>query len=323
MPPSKSTSRAELRAWEERWALPVALATLASVILIVLAQFVAGVSGDGAAEVLRSVDEKSGSVLLSGLLQAAAFVLLTLPLVYLFRAARARSDRVRSQLIGLVVAGPLFLGLAAGFTTAAQLDAADEFVAGDAKPTLTRQEAKEECVEEREDEDKGFLAEEYEPAKGETPLGACEDRKIEDDAASNARAEASLAPLATGLGLAGALGLIVALFYTSLWAMRTGLLSRFWGSLGMAAGIATVLGLIFFLLIWLIYIAFLVMGLVPGGKPPAWEKGEAVPWPTPGEKAAAEMEPEDGWDDGDEDLAGEGPPEGGDDGPKRKRKQRE
>jgi hypothetical protein len=322
VPPPKSTSRAELRAREERWALPVALATLLSVILIVLAQIVSGVSGDGAAEVLRSVDENSGSVLLSGLLQGAAFVLLTLPLVYLFRAARARSERVRSQLIGLVVAGPLFLGLAAGLTTAAQLEAADEFVAGEAKPGLTRQEAKDECVEEREDEEDGFLAEEYEPGKGETPLRACEDRKLEDDAASDARAEASLAPLSTGLGLAGALGLIVALFYTSLWAMRTGLLSRFWGSLGMAAGIATVIGLIFFLLIWLVYVAFLVLGFVPGGKPPAWEKGEAVPWPTPGEKAAAELEPEDGWDEGDE-PAGEGPPEGGDEGPKRKRKQRE
>lgn len=319
MPPPTSTSKAELRAWEERWALPVAVAAALSAVLIVAAPIIAGVSGDGAAEILRSVDENRGSVTLSGLLQAFGFVLLPLPLVYLFRAARARSEQVRSQLLGLVVAAPLFLALAAGLTMGVQQEAADEFVAGDAKPALTKQEANEECVEEREDDGSDFLVDEYEPGKGESPLRACENRKLEDDAAGEARAEASLAPLATGFGLAGALGLVVSFFYTNLWAMRTGLLSRFWGSLGMAIGIATVLGLAFFLLIWLVYFALLVLGKVPGGKPPAWAAGEAVPWPTPGEKAAAELEPEDGWDEAEV----EGAPEGGDDSPKRKRKQRE
>lgn len=306
---------AETRERESRWALPVALATLLSVVLFVAAQFVSSVSGDGAAEVLRSVDENSGSVLLAALIQAVAFALLAFPLVYLFRAARARSERVRSQLIGLVIAAPLFLALAAGLNGAVQREAADEFVAGDAKPTLTKQEANEECVEERQDEGGDFLVDEYDPAKGQSPLEACEDRKLDDDAADEARADASLAPLATGFGIAGALGFVIAIFYTCLWAMRTGLLSRFWGSLGMALGVATLIGLILFLLIWLVYIALLVAGLVPGGKPPAWEAGEAVPWPTPGEKAAAELEPEDGWD--------EEEAEGDDDSPKRKRKQRE
>ena len=45
-----------------------------------------------------------------------------------------------------------------------------------------------------------------------------------------------------GFGLGGSLGFVVALFYTCLWAMRTGLLTRFWGSLGMALGIAFLLG---------------------------------------------------------------------------------
>jgi hypothetical protein len=312
-------TRAETLERESRWALPVALATLLSVVLFIAARVVLGVSGDGAAEVLRSVDENSGSVMLSGLIQAAGFALLVFPLVYLFRAARARSEQVRSQLIGLVIAAPLFLALAAGLTSAAQREAADEFVAGEAKPALTREEANEDCVEERENDGNDSLVDEYEPGKGESPLKACENSKLEDDAAKEARAEASLAPLATGFGLAGALGLVVALFYTCLWAMRTGLLSRFWGSLGMALGIATLVGLIFFLLIWLVYFALLVVGKVPNGKPPAWERGEAVPWPTPGEKAAAEMEPKEGWDEAEI----EGEPEGGDDAPKRKRKQRE
>jgi hypothetical protein len=299
VPPPESTgnNKTEARAWESRWALPVALATLIAVVLVVAATFVNSVSGDGAAEVLRSVDENSGSATLSGLMQAVAFALLVFPLVYLFRAARARSDRVRSQLIGLVVVAPLFLAASTGLAVITQQEAADEFIAGEAKSTLTRAEAKQEC---RDEDD---------------PPENCLNRKVEDDEASNARSEASLAPLTTGLGIAGALGFVIALLYTCLWAMRTGLLTRFWGSLGMALGVATLLGLLPFLLIWLVYVALLVADKVPGGRPPAWEAGEAIPWPTPGEKAAAELEPEDGWEDGD--AEGEGAE------PKRKRKQRE
>lgn len=315
-------SKAEIRDRESRWALPVAVATLLAIVLVVASRFVNEASGDGAAELLRSVDEHSGSVTLAGLLQAVSFALLAFPLAYLFRAASARSERVRSQLIGLVIAAPLFLGLSAGLAVVAQQDAADSFLAGDAKPTLTRAEAKEDCLEDREDEGAEDFAEEYEAPKGAAALSACEDRKLEDDAASEARTEASLAPLVTGLGIAGALGFVFALFYTCLWAMRTGLLSRFWGSLGMALGIATLLGLLPFLLIWLAYVAFLFLGLVPGGRPPAWEAGEAVPWQTPGERAAAEMEPEDGWE-ANETEAGAEVEDDGEGGERRKRKRRE
>ena len=311
-------SKAEVRAWESRWAVPVAIATVLAIVLIVASRFVNEASGDGTAELLRSVDEHSGSVTLAGVLQAIAFILLAFPLAYLFRAAAARSNRVRAQLIGLVIAAPIFLGISAGLAVVAQQEAADQFLAGDAKSTLTPAEAKDECRDDLKDEGAQDFADEYEPAKGETPAAACEDRKIEDDEASNARTEASLAGVVTGFGIAGALGFVISLFYTCLWAMRTGLLSRFWGSLGMALGVATLLGLLPFLLIWLVYIALLVIGKVPGGRPPAWEAAEAMPWPTPGEKAAAELEPEDGWDDESQSNGGEGG-----DGPMRKRKQRE
>lgn len=304
---------------ESRWALPVAAATLLAVALIVGTRFVDSVSGDGTAEVLRSVDESGSSVIVSALMQAAAFVLLTLPLVYLFRAAAARSDRVRSQLIGLVIAAPLFLALSSGLAAVSQQEAADLFLAGEAKSTLTAKEAGEDCVEERQDEGNDFLVDEYDPAQGESPLRACETRKVEDDEASNARTETDVAPFATGFGIAGGLGFVVSLVYSCLWAMRTGLLPRFWGALGMALGVGTLLGLLPFLLIWLVYFALLVVGKVPGGKPPAWEAGEAIPWPTPGEKAAGELEPEAGWGEGDQEADEVDPGTG----ERRKRKQRE
>lgn len=290
-------SRAEIRAREHRWAVPVGLASIVAVILLIASRPL-NVSGDGEADFLREAHAHGGSVLLSGLMQTVAFMLLALPLVFLFRAVQARSDRVRPQLIGLIVAAPLFLAASSAVAIGITGEAADSFVAGDAKPELTVAEAREECSEEREDEGADFLADEYDPAQGETPQRACEDRKLEDDAASRATRDATLAPLATGLGLAGAFGFVVALLYTGLWAMRTGLLSRFWGSVGMVAGIAFLLGPLFLVaLVWFVYFGLLCLGLVPGGRPPAWEEGEAVPWPTPGEKAAEELEPEGGWED--------------------------
>jgi hypothetical protein len=317
-------NKAAVRAREQRWAVPVGIASIVGVILLIVSRPLS-VNGDGSAEYLREAHEHAGSVLLSGLMQVLAFLLLALPLVYLFRAVQTRSDRVRPQLIGLVVAAPLFLAVSSGLAIGVNSEAADTFVAGDADSTLTAKEAREECADERKDDGNDFLVDEYDPAKGESPMRACEDRKAEDDEASNALAEASLAPLATGLGLAGALGFAVALLYSGLWAMRTGFLSRFWGSLGMVAGVAVLLGPILLLatLVFFVYFGLLALGIVPGGRPPAWEAGEAIPWPTPGERAAGELEPAGGWDE--DDLAeGEGDESGGEPpGERRKRKQRE
>jgi hypothetical protein len=316
-------SRAEIRARESRWAVPAGLASIAGVILLIVSRPL-NVSGDGEADILREAHAHGGDVFLSGALQALAFLLLALPLVYLFRAVQVRSDRVRAQLIGLVVVAPLFLAASSALSIGVTDEAADSFAAGDAKPELTVSEAREECAEEREDEGADFLQDEYDPAPGQSPLRACEARKVADDAASQATRDASLAPLATGLGLGGAFGFVVALLYTGLWAMRTGLLSRFWGSLAMVAGVAFLLGPLFLAaLVWFVYFGLLCLGFVPGGRPPAWEAAEAIPWTTPGERAAAEMEPEGGWEESGTPEALNG--DGGAEPPSepRKRKQRE
>jgi hypothetical protein len=286
---------------------------------MIVGTFIVHISGSGDAEILRSVDEHSSSVVLSGLLRGLAYALLAIPLVYLFRAVQARSERVRRQLIGLIVVAPLFFAVSTGIGGFAQKESASEFVGGEAKSTLSQKEAKEKCKSDLKSEGAKEFAEEFEANEGETALAACERRKLEDDQAENALSEASLAPIVTGLGIAGALGFAAALFYCCLWGMRTGLLTRFWGSLGMALAIAAVLGLVLFALIWFIYFGVLILDRLPGGRSPAWDAGEAVPWPTPGEKAAAELEPAGGFED-DEEADEREPPEGGS---PRKRKQRE
>lgn len=303
---------AETREAESRWARPVAFVTILAVVLFIASNFVSQISGTENTEVLESVHEHGGSVTASGLMQAVALALLIFPLVYLFRAARARSERVRGQLIGLIVVAPLFLAVSFGLSIGVRHEAASQFARGEAKSTISQKEVKEECASEQKEEGGKKFAEEVEPEKGETALHGCERQKIEEDAASNALSDASLAPLAGGLGLAGSLGFIVALFYTCLWAMRTGLLTRFWGSLGMASGIAFLLGpLSIITLIWFFFFGLMLLGLA---KPPAWEAGEAIPWPTPGEKAAAELESSE---------EPEEPPTAEELSERRKRKQRE
>lgn len=294
--------------WESRWAKPVALATLLGVALIVGSVFAGNaISGDGEAEILRSTHEHSSAATLASLLQAFGLALFALPLLYLFRAAQARSEQVRRGFVGLIVAAPLFLAVYTVLDSVVDNDAASAFVAGDAKPTLTRAEAKRDCASEREDLGAEDFAAEFGPGAGESPLAACESRLREDDAAANARSDASAAAAAAGFGFAGVFGLAIALFYVGLWSMRTGLLGRFWGSLGMALGVAIIFGLLPLALVWFIYLGLLISGRLPGGRPPAWKAGEAIPWPTPGEKAAEELEPEEPIDLGDSGEAGSPP----------------
>jgi hypothetical protein len=308
----------QVREREARWALPAALAAFLSAVLVLLPGFVSSVSGSGEAEVLRSVDAHAGNVTLTSLMPALAFLLFGIPLVYLFRAARARSERVRPAILAIVIAAPLLVGVGTVLYGQARVEAAEHFVAGEAKPKLTAQEAKDECESDRKDEGGKGFGEEFEPAAGETPLAACEKRKREDDAATHAISDASLTPLATIISLGGSLLFAIALFYTCLWAMRLGLLSRFWGSLGMALGVAVLIGFVILAVVWFVYLGLLYLGLLPGGRPPAWAEGKAVPWPTPGEKAAAELEPSAGVEEAAPDVGGT---DAG--GERRKRKQRE
>jgi hypothetical protein len=248
-----SPTRSEALAWEERWSVRTGLIALAAIGLVLAGIFVASQtigSTDGEAEFLRSVDQHRGGQLFSSVLQAIGLTLLAWPLYFLFRAARGRSATMRGQLIGVVVAAPLFLALAAILTGVSNLDAASAFLA----------------------------------------KGVAGSSKHADDVASNAMSDASLRMLGAGVGIAGILGFTVGMLYTCLQAMRAGLLTRFWGSLGVALGGVSI---IFFPynLLWFIYLAFLLLGRVPGNRPPAWSAGEAVPWPSPGEKAAADLSP--------------------------------
>jgi hypothetical protein len=97
--------------------------------------------------------------------------------------------------------------------------------------------------------------------------------------------------VAAGLiGLIGQLLLAVGVVIVCLNAMRVGLLTRFLGVLGIITGALIVIPIgplpvvqSFFL----IALGLLMLGAIPGGIPPAWRTGNAEPWPSQQEVAAA------------------------------------
>ncbi|HYC80371.1 MAG TPA: hypothetical protein VEB65_01215 [Solirubrobacterales bacterium] len=338
-----ATAGRQIVAWEQRWFVPVGVVAFLAAILIIASNIViGGLTNNGhQSDFLVSANEHAGTVALYAGLQAVGFLLLAVPLYFLFRATAARSDRFRRQMVGVVIAAPVFFAIAAILTGIVTTEAADNFVSGDAKPQMTQQEAAKECRDELQDKGKDDFAEEWDEDAGVAPLAECEKLEVEDDRAEHALSSAGLQGLGFGFGLAGRLGFAAAMLYTCLYAMRVGLLSRFWGSLGMALGVASLILAPEFSLVFFIYFGLLAVGKLPGGRPPAWAAGEAIPWPTPGEKAAQEMQPADpdaevvtapelseGGEEGGE-AAGEEPDggdkpngSGGPSGPRRKRKRR-
>jgi len=103
--------------------------------------------------------------------------------------------------------------------------------------------------------------------------------------------QGGLITFAKVLGLLGSLTLAAGLVLVSLNAMRAGLLTRFYGVLGIITGAMLVLlPLPIVQIFWLGAIAVLFLGAWPGGMPPAWGSGKAMPWPG-GRRAAPRSAP--------------------------------
>jgi len=95
--------------------------------------------------------------------------------------------------------------------------------------------------------------------------------------------DAGVPPL---LGLFVQLALALAIVMISINAMRVGLLTRFLGYLGVISGALFVLAFVPIPIVqvyWLGALAMLFAGRSPSGTPPAWQSGEAMPWPSPAE----------------------------------------
>ncbi len=107
----------------------------------------------------------------------------------------------------------------------------------------------------------------------------------------------TLATLAISLGIV----------FTALNAMRAGLLTRFMGILGIITGVLLIfpigVGLPVVQTFWLVTLGLLILGRIPGGRPPAWQTGEAVPWPSQQELREQRERARGGGDDVPQDAA--------------------
>lgn len=264
-------TKQEILEREQRWRMTAGIAAVAGVALIIASfgdSAAAVRGGEGAAGRLADIQGNHGRLIAAGIIQLIGWALLSFPLAFLFKAAAARAPRMRSALIGVVVAGPILIGAGGVIGAASVIEASDDFAA---LPTAQI----EKCVQEKDDAASADSKKDSSADDTRTSRQQCED-----EAAQDARRATGFASLETGIGLAGLIGFTVSVVYTALWAMRTGLLTRFWGALGLALG-AVFVFFTLFTLAWFVYLGLLLVGWVPGGRPPAWAAGEAVEPPQP------------------------------------------
>jgi hypothetical protein len=121
---------------ERRLAAPAAIAAfagLAGYIVSVLIEQGTGVKTDGPENrQLLSFDQHSGTLLLATVIRSLGFAAICLPLYFIFRAAQARSEKVRSEMIGFAFIGPGILAVQGILAWAASRGISSDFIEGGA-----------------------------------------------------------------------------------------------------------------------------------------------------------------------------------------------
>lgn len=200
------------------------------------------------AERLLDRADSYGSILGGAIVTGVGYLLLAGTILFLFTAIASRTEQVRPAYKPMVVIGAVLLAVSGVVSAIAYNSVASDFV------------------------DAGL------PTSGEAAI----------DRARDLISGSTLLQVGAFAGLAGLAAFAFGVIYTSLWARRTGLLSRFWGTLGIAFGVAFLLTFMlqtpigfFGVLLWLVHVALVANGRWMGGPLPAWEQGKAVPWPDP------------------------------------------
>ncbi len=259
--------------------------------------------GNSDADQLVFEHAHSSRLIYSSVLQGIGIALFLGPLLFLFRAARSRSVRVRSFATALVILGPLAFGLGVAVSSVGSTKAADKFKTQEpAVVQQARQHAEQAAKAPAPAAPKNGGATGTgstttptgSTTTGTTTTAAAAKPKTPDQAASDAREgladhlnkHTTLLIVGGLISTAGVLALVFGMIYTNLWAMRLGLVTRFWGALGMAFGLFLIIPLfppVPGLVLWFAVLGLMFLGLWPRPLPPAWAAGEAVPWQRPGD----------------------------------------
>jgi hypothetical protein len=240
---------------DRRWAVPAALAAAILPFASSLGgRAVLGDSPENSPAAILALHDHATGVVAVAAVAGLGLVLTAPALVYLFEAVRARRPAVPAAFKWLAILGPVLSGITYVVLQVQNTNAATEFA-----------------------------------TRGDQTYA----RVV--DLFSNGVAR-SAQPTQI-VGLLGAFGLAASLSVLSINAMRVGLISRVLGYIGVFAAVVTIIPLFpapVVLWFWLGALAVLISGRWPGGRPPAWETGEAEPWPAPGAAARGGAAPR-GW----------------------------
>ena len=247
-------TRDEQLAWEARWGRPVAIATfLAGVLTLFSTTTFIPKNRKGVEatpDLLLSINDNSGGYMTAAILASLATLCLTATFYYLFRAIDARRGGIPRWFVYLIIAAPIAYAVSRVVYAIDAMDIADDFASG-------------------------------------TPIrGAAGGDRAKD--------LSDVSPVVLVLQTAGTVGVAFLYVMLPLRARRVGLLTPFMSILGVVAGALIVFPFASISSIvqafWLGALGALLLGRWPGGRGPAWESGEAEPWPSSAQRRADLME---------------------------------
>jgi hypothetical protein len=237
-------NRDEQLSWEARWGRPAGVAAIFAGILFLVAALVFPPKDrpgiESYPDALLSIDQRPSAYFAYVALPVVASILAAGVFYFLFRATQARGGGMPRWFVYIIVGAPIVYAISQALFAIELRDLADRFASQD------------------------------------TIRGKAGGDKADD--------LANFSVLVEGLRSAGFVAIAFLYVMLPLRARRVGLITPFMSILGIIVGALTVLATLgvapVIQAFWLGAMGVLLLGIWPGGRGPAWESGEAQPWPT-------------------------------------------
>jgi Domain of unknown function (DUF4386) len=264
--------------WERKWAPLAAGAAFVAALLpiastIWASSLLGSVPSTNSEDIfLTRVHEHSSGYVAAGVISSIGTLALAPVLVFLYQAIKARRPQIPRIALLLAVAAPLVAAGAGVARQAVIANTANDYVNHPPPPAKIAP---------------------AEDAKLKNLRGKAYSDELEKLASKPARDKLKSGSVTTVayIGLIANLLLGVAFVLVAMHAMRSGLLSRFMGILGVIVGALTAIPILggapVVQLFWLIAMAILFLNRWPQGRGPAWDAVEEIPWPTAQERRDA------------------------------------
>jgi hypothetical protein len=297
-PESSLPSKEELLAFQARWMRPAGISALLGALVIAASlPLQPSTGGDSDAERLTTFHDQSTELIVGQGVLIGLGILLFIPVLYvLIRSVVGRTERVRRRMVALAFVGPVLFSLSGLLVAIGLTDVADKFV--EQTPAKERQARAQALAAPKATTTQPGKVSGTTTAQSTTttpksttatPQSTTTTPRTPEQAASKARDDlasdlldnSSLLQVGSLIRFIGLFSLVFALIYIPLWCMRTGLLTRFWAMLGLALGVSLLLipvG-IFGVVLWFAAVGAMLARWWPAPLPPAWDAGEAIPWP--------------------------------------------